>query len=64
MYTLFSEKEVPSVKKDDVPENLASKLRGNWMSGINPQTGLRKPALTWTVSNTFRKELPQEYSRN
>ena len=42
MYTLFSEKKVPSVKKEDEPENLASKLRGNWMFGINPTSNKDK----------------------
>lgn len=42
MYTLFTEKEVPSVKKEDEPENLPSKLRGNWMFGIIPSAGKGK----------------------
>jgi len=42
MYTLFSEKKVPSVKKEDEPENPASKLRGNWMFGINPTSNTDK----------------------
>lgn len=42
MYTLFTEKEVPSVEKEDESENLASKLRGNWMFGIIPPAGKGK----------------------
>lgn len=42
MYTLFAEKGMPSVKKEDEPENLASKLRGNWMFSIIPSAGKGK----------------------
>ncbi|KAB1283001.1 Glutamate-rich protein 6 [Camelus dromedarius] len=50
MYTLFAEKEMPSVKKEDEPENLASKLRAKWV--INPE----EPKLSILCELEFKED--------